>query len=130
MRDKHTDANLFRRLDHLYPPLPKGPTNSFARTRLTSANIPFVSEKGRRPNLSKAFVAEMEAKLGLRFETEGSAFEKSPPDASGGDLEGGFFGPEDVFYYAYAVFHSPTYRERYAEFLKIDFPRLPLDFGC
>ena len=36
------------------------------------------------------------------------------------------FGPEDVFHYAYAVLHSPTYRERYAEFLKIDFPRLPL----
>lgn len=26
----------------------------------------------------------------------------------------------------YAVFHAPTYRARYAEFLKIDFPRLPL----
>ena len=26
----------------------------------------------------------------------------------------------------YAVFYSPTYRSRYAEFLKIDFPRLPL----
>ena len=36
------------------------------------------------------------------------------------------FGPEDVFAYMYAVFHSPTYRTRYAEFLKIDFPRLPL----
>jgi predicted helicase len=36
------------------------------------------------------------------------------------------FGPEDVFYYAYAVFHSPTYRQRYAEFLRIDFPRLPI----
>lgn len=36
------------------------------------------------------------------------------------------FGPEDVFDYMYAVFHSPTYRSRYAEFLKIDFPRLPL----
>lgn len=36
------------------------------------------------------------------------------------------FGPEDVFYYIYAVFHSPTYRERYKEFLKIDFPRVPL----
>jgi predicted helicase len=35
-------------------------------------------------------------------------------------------GPEDFFNYAYAVFHSPAYRERYAEFLKIDFPRLPL----
>src|SRR5438552_2067911 len=34
--------------------------------------------------------------------------------------------PEDIFHYAYAVFHSPTYRQRYAEFLKIDFPRLPL----
>ncbi len=34
--------------------------------------------------------------------------------------------PEEIFYYAYAVFHSPTYRARYAEQLKIDFPRLPL----
>lgn len=34
--------------------------------------------------------------------------------------------PEDIFHYAYAVFHSPAYRTRYAEFLKIDFPRLPL----
>lgn len=34
--------------------------------------------------------------------------------------------PEDIFHYAYAVFFSPAYRSRYAEFLKIDFPRLPL----
>lgn len=34
--------------------------------------------------------------------------------------------PEAIFYYIYAVFHSPTYRRRYAEFLKIDFPRVPL----
>jgi predicted helicase len=33
---------------------------------------------------------------------------------------------EDIFNYAYALFHSPNYRNRYAEFLKIDFPRLPL----
>ena len=31
-----------------------------------------------------------------------------------------------IFHYAYAVFHSPNYRARYAEFLKIDFPHLPL----
>ena len=35
-------------------------------------------------------------------------------------------GPELIFHYAYAVFHSPTYRERYAEFLRADFPRLPI----
>jgi predicted helicase len=33
---------------------------------------------------------------------------------------------EDIFHYMYGVFHSRTYRNRYAEFLKIDFPRLPL----
>lgn len=34
--------------------------------------------------------------------------------------------PEAIFYYIYAIFYSPTYREQYAEFLKIDFPRVPL----
>jgi len=33
--------------------------------------------------------------------------------------------PEDIFYYIYAVFYSNTYREKYAEFLKTDFPRAP-----
>jgi len=34
--------------------------------------------------------------------------------------------PEDFLYYAYAVLHDPKYRKRYAEFLKFDFPRIPL----
>jgi predicted helicase len=34
--------------------------------------------------------------------------------------------PENVFSYTYAALHSPTYRNRYSEFLKTDFPRLPL----
>jgi predicted helicase len=33
---------------------------------------------------------------------------------------------EEIFYYIYAVLYSPTYRQRYEEFLKIDFPRVPL----
>ncbi len=33
--------------------------------------------------------------------------------------------PEDVFHYIYAVLYAPTYRKRYAEFLKTDFPRVP-----
>ena len=69
---------------------------------------------GRRPNLSPEFVAEFGGKVGLEFVPDGC-----------GDLTG-TFGPEDVFHYIYAVFHCPTYRSRYAEFLKIDFPRLPL----
>ena len=103
-------GNSFQFPLYLYPTKQK---------ELTDADIFPLSDKGRRPNLSKAFVSEMEAKLGLPFKTEGSAFVDVAVPLD-------WFGPEDIFYYAYAVFHSPTYRERYAEFLKIDFPRLPL----
>jgi predicted helicase len=72
------------------------------------------TETTRKANLSLAFISAFSEKLGLTFIQDGS-----------GDLKK-TFGPEDVFYYAYAVFHSPTYRTRYAEFLKIDFPRLQL----
>ena len=33
--------------------------------------------------------------------------------------------PLELFDYIYAVLHCPAYRERYKEFLKIDFPRIP-----
>jgi predicted helicase len=33
--------------------------------------------------------------------------------------------PEQVFYYIYAVLYSNIYRTKYAEFLKIDFPKIP-----
>ena len=68
----------------------------------------------RHPNLNAEFVKAVSEKLGLNFVTDGK-----------GDIEN-TFGPEDIFDYAYAIFHSPTYRSRYVEFLKMDFPRLPL----
>jgi len=37
----------------------------------------------------------------------------------------GKISPEDIFNYIYSVLHSPNYREKYKEFLKIDFPRVP-----
>lgn len=33
--------------------------------------------------------------------------------------------PEDIFYYIYAILYSNKYRQKYQEFLKIDFPRAP-----
>jgi hypothetical protein len=35
------------------------------------------------------------------------------------------YDPEQILGYIYAVLHAPTYRTRYAEFLRIDFPRIP-----
>jgi predicted helicase len=39
--------------------------------------------------------------------------------------------PEEIFYYIYGVLYSNIYRTKYAEFLKIDFPRVPFtkDYG-
>ncbi len=37
----------------------------------------------------------------------------------------GSISPEDVLHYIYAVLYSNVYRERYNEFLKYDFPRIP-----
>ncbi|GAI17037.1 unnamed protein product, partial [marine sediment metagenome] len=71
-------------------------------------------EEGHRHNLNPEFIKAVSEKVGLKFVEDDR-----------GDLEV-TLGPEDIFNYAYAVFHSPTYRTRYAEFLKIDFPRLPL----
>lgn len=73
-----------------------------------------VSEKGRFPNLNSEFVVCLETSFDLRFITEHC-----------GDLVK-TFGPEDVLFYTYAFFYSPAYRQRYADFLKIDFPRLPI----
>jgi hypothetical protein len=35
------------------------------------------------------------------------------------------YTPEEILGYIYAVLHAPTYRRRYTEFLRIDFPRIP-----
>jgi predicted helicase len=68
----------------------------------------------KRPNLSPKFIEDFAARLKMMFISDGKGDRKKT------------FGPEDIFNYMYAVFHSPTYRSRYAEFLKMDFPRLPL----
>lgn len=38
---------------------------------------------------------------------------------------GGELSPEDIFDYIYGVLHSPAYRTKFKEFLKVDFPRIP-----
>jgi len=66
----------------------------------------------RTPNFNQTIVKQISDKLGLTFTNE-----KETTDNS--------FAPIDLFDYIYAVLHAPNYRERYKEFLKIDFPRVP-----
>ena len=66
----------------------------------------------RTPNLNMEIVKQIEKSLGLQFLEEKENNENT-------------FSPIDILDYIYAVLHSPTYREKYKEFLKIDFPRVP-----
>ncbi|MCG8749683.1 type ISP restriction/modification enzyme [Tenacibaculum finnmarkense] len=66
----------------------------------------------RVPNLDKKIINKIAKKIGLKFTTEKEETAKT-------------FAPIDVLDYIYAVLHSPNYREKYKEFLKIDFPRVP-----
>jgi predicted helicase len=73
------------------------------QTKETSYAFPLFiySEDGTKiPNLKREIVKEIEKTVGK-------------------------VTPEEILDYIYAVLHSPSYREKYKEFLKIDFPRVP-----
>lgn len=62
---------------------------------------PYTEYGAKKPNLSQVIVDKLT-----------DVFKKMP-------------SPEQIFFYIYAVLHSNIYRTKYAEFLKIDFPRVP-----
>ena len=66
----------------------------------------------RIPNLKIEIVNQISDKLGMTFTIEK-------------EITTGTFAPLDILDYIYAVLHSPSYRKKYKEFLKIDFPRVP-----
>ncbi|MEA2049180.1 MAG: type ISP restriction/modification enzyme, partial [Campylobacterota bacterium] len=75
-------------------------------------------ENERVPNLNLDIVKEFEDKLKLKFVNE-------KIQNSELNIQNSTFAPIDILDYIYSVLHSPNYREKYKEFLKIDFPRVP-----
>ncbi|SFS59303.1 type ISP restriction/modification enzyme [Lutibacter maritimus] len=81
----------------------------------------------RVPNLNHEIVNQLAKTLGLTFTPEKET-ESNVCFANSSEVTNNFkttFAPIDILDYIYAVLHSPTYREKYKEFLKIDFPRVP-----
>ncbi len=70
------------------------------------------TEEKRKPNLNQETIEQIAEKLGLTFTNEKEQTKNT-------------FAPIDLLDYIYAVLHSHAYREKYKEFLKIDFPRVP-----
>jgi predicted helicase len=89
------DLNMFYRGGNVMFPLYIYPKAN--RDDLFAAHEP----RERRPNLNPALIEALTAAYG------------KPPI------------PEDILHYIYAVLYAPAYREKYADFLRTDFPRIP-----
>jgi predicted helicase len=74
--------------------------------------VDLLNSNTRTPNLNMEIVSQIATGLGLTFTNE----KEETPNT---------FAPIDLLDYIYAVLHSTSYREKYKEFLKIDFPRVP-----
>ncbi len=99
-----TDQNIYRRGGGTVFPLYLYPE--------TNGQQSIGQTTERTPNLNAEIVKQIAEKLYLTFSNENGTTEHT-------------FAPIDILDYIYAVLHSPTYREKYKEFLKIDFPRVP-----
>ena len=84
---------------YLYPDKIKkeNPARGFAKMMLFEPKEPY----GRKPNIPAAIFEKLQSVYGQEST------------------------PENILYYIYGVFYSNIYRKTYAEFLKIDFPRVP-----
>jgi len=98
------DFNLFYRGGELLFPLFLYPTEE--KKKSSFGNMMLFEPQGKYGKERRANVSE---KLMLQLH---KAYKKNP-------------SPEEILYYVYAVLYSNIYREKYAEFLKIDFPRIP-----
>ena len=105
LSNKITDKNLVSSLDSV---------NTFPLYLYLEDNNQqtLSSQSNRIPNLNPKIVEQIAKGLNLKFTNE----KEDTPNT---------FAPIDILDYIYAVLHSPTYRETYKEFLKIDFPHVP-----
>ncbi|BDW92737.1 hypothetical protein MACH07_15690 [Flagellimonas marinaquae] len=78
----------------------------------TNGQHTILQSSKRKPNLKKEILNHISNKLRLPF---------SPEKLDSKDA----FTPINILDYIYAILHSSKYREKYKEFLKIDFPRVP-----
>ncbi len=103
---EHVAVSL-KTTDYLFPLyLYSDPNHSSDQIRSTSTTIMMVFEptephRRKKPNLNPLIV-----------ESVSKAYGDKPT-------------PEQIFHYIYAVLYSNIYRTQYAEFLRIDFPRVP-----
>ncbi|MFE3869877.1 type ISP restriction/modification enzyme [Flavobacterium sp. ZS1P70] len=114
-----TDFNMYYRGGGMLFPLYLYPESNIQQT-LEGNNT-------RVPNINPTMIKQIADGLGMTFTNEKQT-ESNVCFANSDEVRPEFrqsFAPIDLLDYIYAVLHSPSYREKYKEFLKIEFPRVP-----
>ncbi|GAA0337338.1 hypothetical protein GCM10008967_29530 [Bacillus carboniphilus] len=82
---------------------------------LLDNNTTLFKDDIRQHNFNGEFVKYIENKLGLKLT---NSKERNKPDKT--------FTPEDILGYIYSILYSESYRKRYCDYLRIDFPNIPI----
>lgn len=90
---------------YLYPPSEEKKKRGIHALMLFEPEAEY-GKKGKKPNIAPKVFEQLE-----------KSYKKKP-------------SPEQILHYCYAILYSNIYREKYAEFLKIDFPRIPFTTDC
>ena len=109
---------------------PKDNANVFPLFLYPTENEANLGEQ-RKPNLDEIIWRKIDAclegdsRLLLKRDNSTKATSCQVSFSGNDNQEEHITTPEQIFDYIYGVLHTPSYRERYKEFLKIDFPRIP-----
>ncbi len=93
-----------------------------------SENSDLIEESKPAPNFNPKIIPQIEEKLGLKLDWNAPIRTSLHPERTTltTDKDGvDHFTPTDLLDYIYAVLHSPDYREKFKDLLKVDFPRVP-----
>ena len=105
--DKIIDLHLVDNGAYIFPLYIYHTTDDHDKFKETNPN------QTREHNLNETIVNKIAEKINLKFTPEAETNQTS-------------FCPLDLLDYIYAILHSLSYRKKYQEFLKIDFPKVPI----
>lgn len=129
--DKCTISNKGKETNYVFPLYLYPDENSLTNEPVPNFNMDIIKDIEKSLNLNFGnwtFSQRVQSTRVQSLEKIGESEVLLPKEKAGESevlLPKKEFQALDLFDYIYAVLHSPNYREKYKEFLKIDFPRVP-----
>ena len=117
-----TDFNLFRRGGNRTFPLYLYPTRVASRGNTVTGSTKSNNGAGNLEDVKADRVANLNVDFVQEFANALDMQVAPQPEVH----RFGLLGPDSIFHYIYALLHSMSYRQRYSEYLMIDFPRIPV----